>query len=527
MKAQSIRNALEAHGWVGLILSIPLFIIFWAGAITLFHPEMEQWAKSPHYPVKLNDERVNLNRVVEETLKQYQVSADARISLRLPDEHSPYLTIFFRAFDADASPSEGQKPPFVTLAFDPYTGEQLYRENPFELAHFLYELHYNLKLPQGSYIVGIVTLFFLVLIFTGLLVQLKKLVKHFFMYRSQSSTRYQMNDMHNVVGVISLPYGLMYAVTGLMFNLGILLQAPAAIMLYQGDIPALTKDAGVISYTQAVTNTPIPMTSINDVITRVEARSTATITSVNLHNYGDETAVYRLVGLEADTFASRLDVHYAVKTDDFPSDINIDGDNTFTEGTAILFSMHFGNFAGVDLRILYFVLAIGVCAMIVAGNVLWIVKRQKRGHHKTIAIMRGLTVGGCMGVITATAIATLLERVLPVEMTARPEWVQGTFAAVLAVSCIIAFMTPRYRCYVGYSLCVSTVALIVTFIADIGMFGRTLLELHNQGVSGPLGFSLGLAVISVITGLVSYYLLSQRNLHTEHGSAASANPVAS
>lgn len=357
MKAETLRNALNAHGWVGLLLSVPLFIIFWAGAITLFHPEMQRWATMPHYPLEQSSQITPLNPLVEGLIDEYNIDADERISLRLPSDHMPYLSVYFRISEADNT----DKKRFVSLTFNPQTGEQLNDEDPFELADFIYQLHYNLKLPQGLYIVGLVTLFFMVLVFTGIVIQLKNLIKHFFMYRKDRSTRNQMNDLHNVVGVISLPYGLMYALTGLMFNLSILLQVPSALVLYQGDIPALSKDAGFITINEKLAGKPLEMPDINALLARQKASSGVDITSVNLNSYGDQNAVFRLAGKGVEGFASSYNAYYEVKTDSFPERINTQGENVFSAGSSILFSMHFADFAGLDLRFLYFVLAIGVC----------------------------------------------------------------------------------------------------------------------------------------------------------------------
>ena len=50
----------------------------------------------------------------------------------------------------------------------------------------------------------------------------------------------------------------------------------------------------------------------------------------------------------------------------------------FADGSRFLYALHFGHFAGVDLRILYFLLGLAVCAMIVVGNMLWLNKYSKK-----------------------------------------------------------------------------------------------------------------------------------------------------
>lgn len=146
--------------------------------------------------------------------------------------------------------------------------------------------------------------------------------------------------------------------------------------------------------------------------------------------------------------------------------------------------------------------------MIVAGNVLWIVKRQKRATHpKTLAVMRGLTLGGCVGIMPATAIAILLERALPAGLADRAEMVQLSFAVILLMGVIAGFIYQHYRRFVGWGLAISAAALGATFVADWTMFGRTLLDLNTQEFGAPLGFSLALAVSALALAAIAIKLL--------------------
>lgn len=528
MKAETLRNAVHAHGWLGLLISVPLFIIFWAGAITLFHPELERWAAVPHEPVvyrSLSEGTLtDLNALVDKAIVPYNIEKNARISLRLPTHEFPFIRVFFRGSpkDNDAVPSdfsstsnnnEGKRHNrLYSLAFHPYTGDPVFIDSPFQLADFLYQLHYNLKLPQGLYVVGLITLFFFVLVFTGVIVQLKNLIKAFFQYRRGSTMRNRMNDLHNVVGVISLPYAAMYALTGLMFNLSLLLQIPAALVLYQGNIDALTKDAGFYTYNIAPTGNTLQMDSINDVVNTLSSQTNAEITAVNLHNWQDETAVYRLVGKYQEGFAERLDLHYEVKSASFPDEFNYTQGNVFASGRAMLFSMHFADFAGVDLRFLYFILALGVCAMIVAGNVLWFVKRKKQcANPRTFFIMQTITVGGCIGVMVATAGALLLERTLSIDVAERASVIQYIFAVVLFVYVVTCFWQRNVKQVLASSLLVFGVLLLMTTISDWVMFSAELISLWRGGDKAPLALSLAIGVFGGLSLFISIALQKTLN----------------
>ena len=513
MKAQTLRNALDAHGWVGLFISIPLFIVFWAGAITLFHGELQSWATLPQAPITKEAYSQDLNQLVAKNIQQYEGDTEQRISLNFPSDHSPYMWLSFRAPDKQAQvAAEGEAPKvFKSLMLDPTTGEVLAEESKFELADFLYQLHYNLKLPQGLYIVGLVTFFFLVLLFTGLVIQLKNLIKHFFLYRKDRSTRYQMQDMHNVVGVITLPYGLMYALTGVMLNLSILMQIPTALILYKGDLDQVFRDIGIVNVTQKAQGNQYPMPDLRPLIQQVETEYDVHIEALNFFNYGDENALIRFRGHYNSGFAANFDKYYQVKSADFPDEVNPPEGNVFNDGVRILYNMHFANFAGVDVRFLYFLVAIGVCGMIIAGNVLWMVKRQKKNHYpKTLAVMRGLTIGGCAGVLPATAFAFLLERMLPMAVASRPEMVEASFGIVLLLGIVIAFMYQHYQRYIAYCLLSSGAMLLATVAYEWLVFDTAMLQLQQAGFSEVLWVSFSL-LLSAMTMLAIAWLLLRRS----------------
>lgn len=196
---------------------------------------------------------------------------------------------------------------------------------------------------------------------TGVVIQLKNLVKNFFLYRHNSTARSQMNDIHTVIGVISLPYGLMYAVTGVMFNLSIIFQVTTMLTLYQGDMQTMMEDAGFASYQPELVERAEPMPDLDQLLKQVESQANATVHTITMRNYGDQGALIGFAGMENGSFARSVERFYRVSSDSFPTAMNPQQHNLFTDSVNLLFSLHMANYAGLDLRLLYFLLAIGVC----------------------------------------------------------------------------------------------------------------------------------------------------------------------
>ncbi len=112
-----------------------------------------------------------------------------------------------------------------------------------QLGNFIYGLHYFRPIPVvGQYLSGLVALFFLFAILTGLIIHWNKILKNLFTFRLKSSLKNLWADAHTALGVIGLPFQLMYAVTGAVFGLTILLFLPYAAVTYEMDRQAMMEE---------------------------------------------------------------------------------------------------------------------------------------------------------------------------------------------------------------------------------------------------------------------------------------------
>jgi len=471
-KNSGIKNLIEAHSWLGVIISVALFIVFWAGSITLFYPEIQRWAQTPHFPLERQAEDMPIGEIVERKVKEYKFNNEEHLTVLLAGEERTY-----HRFYIDLLPEAGEEGPerVATLLVDPKSGETLADIEDFYLADFLFKLHYDLRLPGGAYLVGLVTLVFLVLVFTGVYIHARKLVNNFFLYRGESR-RNKLLDMHNVVGVMSLPFGLMYAISGLILNLAIVYQIAFAVFLYDGDRKALLEDAGYTTITEKPAGKPMDMSAAYAQIAALEARNGYPVELLRFYNYGDENAVVRILGSDPEHFAQHFEQFYRLRDGKVLSEMSAGQQNAMRKGRDVIMTLHFGNFAGVDLRILYFLLGLAVAGMILVGNLLWLDKRtlQKNVGPRGITLVANLTLGGCAGVVVATAAAFLAERVMPLGLEARGDWLARLFAIALGLSAILAFAIPNKRQFLRTALWITSALLVLTVVADWGLFASDM-----------------------------------------------------
>ena len=340
----------------------------------------------------------------------------------------------------------------------------------------------------------------MVLAMTGVVIQLKALVKNFFLYRHEKGKRLKLYDLHTVTGVMTLPYAVMYALTGLMFNLGVLFYAPTMMLIYDGDQKAMFADAGFVRNEFKPSGRSRPTPAVEPLIDRVEADHRGTVDRLAFHNYGDESGIIEFQGRKNGAFAKRLDAHYEINTDTFPEGLARTKETSFTNGILFLFTLHMARFGGAGVRLLFFALALAICGMIVAGNLLWIHKRQKQTKvfKTSLKIIRGFTLGGCVGVVVATGVGFLLERVIPVHVTERHVLVQATFWVTWGALTIAGFFAQDIRRFIARSALATSVCLGLLLLFDLVVHHRSYLVLWQAGFKAATGVTLGLAASAVL-----------------------------
>lgn len=519
-KNSAIKNIITAHGWLGVTFSILLFVVFWAGSLSLFRAEIEQWAELPHYPVSFEGEDKSLSELITPQIIRYDVNLDKplRVFLSNDDNFSYRLNIELSAPKNNRSkeklsnsnkvsekPIRGER---LRLKIDPKTGLARESKPDFELIDFIYELHYNLQLSRfGLYLIGVVTLFLLFALLSGVFVHAKKITHYFFSHRIHK-VRTQLLDMHNVVGIMSLPFTLMYALTGLVFNLIIVYQIAFVVFIYQGDQEAMLNDAGFGQFTiPTKIGVSQDMSAIDKVLAQTEQQY-GQARFLRLYNYGDETAVMQVQGGGHANFEPRYQLYIRIHDGVVLKETGVETLNAFKEGRRVLSSLHFGDFAGFDLRVLYFILGLAVTAMIVTGNMLWINKRNNNAKASVAVttFVSNLTLGICCGMVLATAVGLLLERALPLTLAVRANWVIGGFMGTTVVVVIYAFWVVNKKDFIANTLYATAATLLATIAASWILFSSAILELWAQGIQSVIGVEVGILLSALLCLITARYL---------------------
>ncbi|QNK01092.1 PepSY-associated TM helix domain-containing protein [Dyella telluris] len=435
MKAATLRTFQTVHTWTGLLAGFALFVAFYAGALTVFHDDIAAWQNPPWRAAA--DAEVSLDTLMERLLAQHpDVRDDFGIILPRDGSHAAYA--YWEAKDGTRFATASQMEAPRTEA----------AEN--ELADFVYALHDSLGLPViGLYLMGIVSVLYGLALLSGILIHLPQLAKDFFAMRVGRNLKRLWQDAHNAIGVISLPFHVIFAVTGALFCLFTITLVSLNTIAFDGKLFDAFARATATTPTVTASGTPATMLTTDALIERARAEAmksgVTTFEPDYMHfvHYGDRNAVAEVRGLSQHTLGSYGTV--AMSAHDGRVLGTYVGDRYSLNGIsyASLFGLHFGSFGGRTVQWLYFILGLGGAFLFYSGNLLWIESRRKRRHldqpRKTWVMARatvGVCIGSCLAISGAFVATWVAERLGVDAGVPQRAACYGLFLGACAYACL-------------------------------------------------------------------------------------------
>jgi uncharacterized iron-regulated membrane protein len=413
VRTDIVKMYKEIHGWVGIVSGLALFIAFYAGAITMFEVPLQRWASPPSglsAPVSLDRTPELVSKVLAahpEAAKGYQVHLQtgpenpARVSWetggRGEDDHAPRKT-FYAALDSGGA-------------------LEIEEAGPSPVAQFVDVLHQQVGLPFAHEvampIMGAIALLYAIALVSGVIVLLPSLVKDLFATRVGKNAKRMWLDVHNVLGVFSLPFHIVMALTAVVFAFhdqfydaqgATFAKAPEPITQSAPPPERLTpRFASPIQVVERMKR-DLPGYTIQSISYRIgpDGKPGLSIMADN-PRYGLRGPTYTLGVLDPETAA--------ITRPEYLPGLQGGWDAAITS----FFALHFGNFGGNGVRWAYALLGLAGAFLFYTGNLLWVESRRRK-ERKTGAveqtratrILAALTVGvplGCMAGISITVAA--------------------------------------------------------------------------------------------------------------------------
>ena len=192
----------HTHTISGIIISVVLYVIFFAGSFSFFRDDIVNWERNESLAIT-DDMELDFNKVLDTLDFEYNLYG-RDIEFRKYYGEPRVAVSISESKDDSLSPKMSKASQFFYLHTKDHS-RKAYLES-YTLGEFLYRLHFLAQIPYpfGYYLSGFVALFFLFAIITGVLVHWKKIVSNFFMFRPFGKLKTLWTDAHTALGMIGL-----------------------------------------------------------------------------------------------------------------------------------------------------------------------------------------------------------------------------------------------------------------------------------------------------------------------------------
>lgn len=383
MKKATKQSALNAHSWVGVFLSVLLFLVCLSGTIAVFHLEFERW-EQPHIPEFESVEDGAVETAMDSFLAKHPEETD-HLFVVLPTSGIPRLVVEndHAAYFADAQ------------------GNLLEKESV-SFTQMLVDLHLYLNLPNswGMILVSALGAIICTLIITGIIAH-KRLTRDAFKMRRGGNGQQSQIDLHNRFGLWASPFHLVIAITGTYFGLAGIVLVLVAQLNYGGDRDAVIN--------QVFTSDPVieaqeGKPAIGKAIAKMETIAPENpLIFVTVHEVNKPEQFIEIYA----QVPGRMIYGEAYRFDTAGNYLGTAGYDDGAWGKQLLWAvyrLHFGDFAGIPSKVLYFVLGIMLTMLCVSGMEVWL---SKKAHPVLATRLWYCTVWGSVSALAFTAIADM------------------------------------------------------------------------------------------------------------------------
>lgn len=508
----NLRQAmLWLHSVLGLACAGVLFVAFFMGSLALYDSELDRWML-PQTRLPGAAAELSLNRQVLPAVERLTTGqALEQWYVELPNSRVPVLRL--QTWDLEG---EGQ-----SRFIDPETGHLLVTAGS-RGGDFFYRFHYTLHLEAGNLgllLVGLASMAGLLVMIAGLLIHVR-LFKDFFSFRPDKAPR-RLLDLHNLSGVLALPFYLLILLSGLLISFPQYL--PAGLLAAYPEQPGEFASEARDTFNRPPLGQPGRLASLDAMAAQARAIwQDGEPAFVRVWHPGDAGAYVEI----SRSLADRL---------------STDGETLFFDGTSgqllqqsrlkpaastyrLLAGLHVAHFQQPLLRALYFLAGISGCLMLASGLLYWIEKRRLRlpEGRAGLRLMQVLAVSLITGLPLATLAMLTANRLLPETLAQRASWeVWLFFAAWLAAALHSSLAVYRsaehrapWRAQCGLVALLALAALLLNGLSTGDYLWRTL----DQGQWAVAGVDGVLLLVAGLAGS-AWLRLARREARAQLGEA--------
>ncbi|MEK9213274.1 PepSY-associated TM helix domain-containing protein [Sphingomonas sp. 2378] len=454
MRTDIVKTYKDIHSWVGIVAGLALFIAFYAGAITMFAEPLNRWASAPTGIAAPPP----LDRTPELIDKVLRARPDARAAYTVHLDTGPNQP-------ARLSWTTGNRRapgPTFLAALAPDGALQVVRQDASPVSELVDVLHQKVGLPLDREvampIMGVISLLYAVAIISGVICLLPSLTKDLFALRFGKNVKRMWLDLHNLLGLFSLPFHIVMAITAVIFAFH--------DKIY--DVQGAVQQAGAAAVARRAPPPPGPprppaYDAVRDTLSpaELERRITAQAPGFTLRSityrydtrqgaHGDIAGVDPRYGMRAPTYGmAEIDTRTGAITE---ADYMPGRQGRWFAAVTSFFTLHFGSFGGAPVRWSYFLLGLAGAFLFYSGNLLWIESRRRKERKagmvtqtRATRILGSLTVGVPLGCVAGISLTIAAAKWLPADRGDLAAWHSRIYYLVFVVGVIWALVRGAAR----------------------------------------------------------------------------------
>ncbi|MFD2277631.1 PepSY-associated TM helix domain-containing protein [Rubritalea spongiae] len=222
MNSHTRQKVWKLHSLLGIILGLPLFIIFLAGSFAFYQNEAIHWTHAEMIE-PIPETTPSLDSIVHEmSLKAGELK---QVTFRVARPERPVTDIYWKNQGDEWSHYWNLPTSNQTIEATDHDADYL---------HFLVDLHYFDFLPYGRMMTGIIATLFFSIILTGVIYQWRGLKNDFKWSRLKKTGRGFWKNWHRTLSAVTMPFQAIYSATGAVLTIGLLASAPAIVLFFDG-----------------------------------------------------------------------------------------------------------------------------------------------------------------------------------------------------------------------------------------------------------------------------------------------------
>lgn len=488
------------HTWFGLVLGFVLMICFFFGALSVFDREIDRWAipdtRFEPQPMPSFD---HLLKPVFEKLRAHpddMAATAARVVGDLPHpdtmpmaslyayttHRDPVLSIGaeFSIPNKPLNPADDHLHVHGWATIDPRTGAAIPDDALKIGSRWFYPMHYSLNWHWkniGYYIVGLAAFVMLAALVTGVIMH-RKIFRELFTFRPKKRTQRSALDLHNMTGVVALPFHFFFAFTGLVIFASFFYFPVSHTLLKPLHDQHEVLEAERTGLPHEAAGIAAPMASVDAMVAEAKRRWAARdmageVGYLFADHLGDQNGYVSIYRAGSDRVALVGEgIHFKASTGEV---LREDPPRTVvSEVNEFLTGLHLQHFEHWLLRWLYVIGGLLGCICIATGFIFFVEKRKQQ-HAKTQSqgsrIVDALAVTTVTGMLIASFAMLVANRLLPADLAGKGDWEINAFwfawllaflhAAWRSAPVARAARNPAWReqCWIAALLAVAAVVL--------------------------------------------------------------------